>query len=110
MNIQSRRLIKFSGAAFRFRFQVRSFLCAALAGTDIVYPTPETQSTFIKDYTPTEVLARFSLEGSQQSGPVDPLPVAGAHSIRRSSCHCSWWLKETNPLSWRQCDWISSLD
>lgn len=69
MNIQSRRLIKFFRSNISIALSSAFVLCAALAGTDIVYPTPETQSTFIKDYTPTEVFARFSLEGSQQSGP-----------------------------------------
>src|SRR6266404_4731152 len=42
---------------------------SGLATDDIVYPAPENQSSFIKSYTPADVIAPFSLEGSQLSGP-----------------------------------------
>jgi len=51
-----------------------SFVCvllltAIVTADDIVYPTPETQSAFIKTYTPVDVISRFSLDASQLSGP-----------------------------------------
>jgi hypothetical protein len=42
-----------------------------VANADIVYPTPMTQSAFLKNYSPANTIARFGIEGSgaQQSAP-----------------------------------------
>ncbi len=46
-------------------------LRVVVADTDIVYPTPLTQSAFLKNYSPASTIARFRIEGSgaQESGP-----------------------------------------
>jgi hypothetical protein len=50
---------------------------------EVVYPTPETQSAFLKGYSPASTIARFSIEGSgaQQSAP------GGSSAGRRCAFH-----------------------
>jgi hypothetical protein len=69
MKIKSNRLLKILLIAFPIVLLCAPILRVVIANAGIVYPTPETQSAFIKSYSPADVLAPFSLEGSQQSGP-----------------------------------------
>jgi hypothetical protein len=69
MKIKSKRLLKLLLIAFPIVLLCAPILRIVVANAGIVYPTPETQSSFIKGYSPADVLAPFSLEGSQQSGP-----------------------------------------
>jgi hypothetical protein len=69
MKIESRQLIKILQLAFPLVLSCALILSAAVAADDYVYPTPENHSAFIKSYTPADVIAPFSLGGSQLSGP-----------------------------------------
>jgi hypothetical protein len=69
MKIKPQQLLKIFQMVFPIFSLCALILTAVVAADDIVYPTPETQSAFIKSYTPADVIAPFSLEGSQLSGP-----------------------------------------
>jgi hypothetical protein len=69
MKIKPQQLLKIWKMAFPISFLCALILSEILAADDIVYPAPENQSSFIKSYSPADVIAPFSLEGSQLSGP-----------------------------------------
>ena len=39
-------------------------LRVVIANADIVYPTPLTQSAFLRNYSPANTIAQFSIEGT----------------------------------------------
>src|SRR5262249_17741738 len=55
----------------RFSLSAALLFDPTQASTGVVYPTPETQSDFLKSYSPETTIARFSIAGSgaQQSAP-----------------------------------------
>jgi hypothetical protein len=70
METESRQLLKILIIALAI-FLVGMPNLRVVADADIVYPTPVTQSAFMKSYSPASTIARFSIEGSggQQSAP-----------------------------------------
>lgn len=69
MKFNSRQLRWILIIAFPIVLLCSLILRSVIANAGIVYPTPETQTAFLRSYTPADTLAPFSLEGSQLSGP-----------------------------------------
>jgi hypothetical protein len=71
MKFRSRQLLKILLIALPIVLVCVPILRVVVANTGIVYPTPVTQSSFLKSYSPASTIARFGIEGSgaQQSAP-----------------------------------------
>ena len=71
MKIRSVRLLKILLITLPIVLLCVPILRVVVANADIVYPRPVTQSAFLKNYSPADTIAPFSIEGSgaQQSVP-----------------------------------------